>query len=115
MNGIGGHIELGETPQQAMCREFDEETGLCTLPSWWEQYVCIQNPEAMYELNVFRCVLGAPSGRPALLNADDAEPVAWFAVNHIPRYHVIPNLKWLIPLALDKTIQFPFVLQDTGR
>lgn len=32
-NGVGGHVEPGETPSQAMAREFREETGL----DWPEQ------------------------------------------------------------------------------
>lgn len=28
LNGVGGHIEEGEMPLGAMCREFQEETGL---------------------------------------------------------------------------------------
>ena len=28
LNGVGGKIEMGETPIEAMTREFEEETGL---------------------------------------------------------------------------------------
>lgn len=34
-NGIGGHVNEGETPVHAMSREFQEETGVLILPSEW--------------------------------------------------------------------------------
>lgn len=34
-NGLGGHIEEGETGSEAMAREFLEETGMSTAPSDW--------------------------------------------------------------------------------
>lgn len=36
LNGVGGHIETGETSRDAMVREFREETG-CAIPDFlWE-------------------------------------------------------------------------------
>jgi 8-oxo-dGTP diphosphatase len=35
LNGIGGKMEAGETPAQAMAREFKEEAGVETHPSEW--------------------------------------------------------------------------------
>ena len=32
-NGVGGHIEQGENPFDAMTREFEEETGVL-IPDW---------------------------------------------------------------------------------
>lgn len=34
-NGVGGLIESGETPQVAMAREFEEETGVKVAPALW--------------------------------------------------------------------------------
>lgn len=34
-NGIGGKIEVGETPRGCMAREFKEECGIETLPEQW--------------------------------------------------------------------------------
>jgi 8-oxo-dGTP pyrophosphatase MutT (NUDIX family) len=33
LNGVGGHIESGETPHDAMVREFEEEAGV-HVPRW---------------------------------------------------------------------------------
>lgn len=35
LNAIGGKIEAGETPMQAMIREFTEETGISTISDKW--------------------------------------------------------------------------------
>jgi 8-oxo-dGTP diphosphatase len=38
LNGVGGHIEIGESPTQAMIREFKEETGCDTIHLQWSHY-----------------------------------------------------------------------------
>ena len=35
LNGTGGHMKEGETPKEAMAREFEEETGIKTRPDRW--------------------------------------------------------------------------------
>lgn len=46
LNGIGGHVEAGETPLQAMEREFKEETGV-TVTGWELFAVCQTGTEAV--------------------------------------------------------------------
>ena len=40
---IGGHVEEGETPQQALCREYKEELGLELAEyKFFREYVCLE-------------------------------------------------------------------------
>ncbi|HEY0712276.1 MAG TPA: NUDIX domain-containing protein [Polyangia bacterium] len=45
LNGIGGHIEEGETPIQAMVREFEEECGVGTKETDWTHYMTMRGPD----------------------------------------------------------------------
>lgn len=71
LNGIGGHIEAGETPHEAMVREFEEETFFKShiylptdevlVPQW--EYVGLQHnsPDSdrepgSYAMHLFACV-----------------------------------------------------------
>jgi 8-oxo-dGTP diphosphatase len=51
-NGVGGHIEAGETPIQAMVREFAEETGLVWDADSWAQ-LGVMSDQATFEVFVF--------------------------------------------------------------
>ena len=96
LNGIGGHIEEGETPDEAMSREFREETGV-ELESWVE-YCVLSGPD--YEVHFFQ------SYDDALYNVDTKtdEQVRIYDVDHILNPTIacpmITNLRWLIPMAL---------------
>lgn len=46
LNGIGGRIEPGEQPLQAMVREFEEETGVTTDPTQWRKAGMMRNSTA---------------------------------------------------------------------
>lgn len=52
-NFVGGHIEPGETPDVAVRREFEEETGVKQTTVCWRP-VCILFPNEYVELHVFK-------------------------------------------------------------
>jgi 8-oxo-dGTP pyrophosphatase MutT (NUDIX family) len=60
LNGPGGKIEAGETPEQAMIREFKEETGIDTELGQWSDFCAHVRPsgdERSYSLDLFSTVL----------------------------------------------------------
>lgn len=93
LNGIGGKMEGDELPLDAMCREFKEETG---ADVWWWQPFCVLNFRGG-AIHFFQA-----TGDIDALESMEAEVVTIVAVADLPELRTIPNLRWLIPLALDK-------------
>ena len=91
LNGIGGRIEAGETPDDAMRREFNEEVGI-DCDSW--KYFCTLSDEREWQIDFFYAVGDVYS----VETLTDEIPQV-FSVNALPSM-VIPNLRWLIPMAL---------------
>lgn len=93
LNGVGGKIEEGEDTKDAMIREFFEEAGTSTLR--WKYIGNIHAKD--WEVNWFVdfCRL------PVITTTDEA--VGWYRVSDIlkGKWDMIPNLKWLIPLAIE--------------
>lgn len=95
LNGIGGHIEEGEEPVDAMTREFKEETDagcdwkfFCTM--------VFDNDTIIY---CFK------SNSIAEIKTITDEDVNWYKIKDIVNSNnedIIPNLRWLIPMALQK-------------
>lgn len=96
MNGIGGHIESGETPEQAMSREFVEETGYWEIVDW--------NKFAVLSGEHFRVHFFWSEGNHDILKSPTDEKIVSVAVRDVTVYNSIPNLPWLIPMA--RSIEF---------
>lgn len=97
LNGIGGHVEPGEVDDQAMRREFREETGADV--AGWEPFVVMDFPDAtitFYRARVGDAVLDG-------LRSTTDEPVSLHSVTDATILGfagvAIPNLSWLVPLA----------------
>ena len=103
-NGVGGHIEPGETPTIAMVRECREETGLLTCESDWTECLrlCRQG-EHPFNVIVFRCICAADDMRREVNTIED-QPVR---VRDVQLLRVsgwrgcISNIPWMVELMID--------------
>jgi 8-oxo-dGTP pyrophosphatase MutT (NUDIX family) len=105
LNRIGGKIEPNEGPLAAMIREFEEETGLKT--SKWQNTVILTGK--VWQVYFFRTKAKDLSKAKSLTD----ERVIPIPVHEIWNLDVIPNLRWLIPMQLDK-LRFPIQIFDRG-
>jgi len=95
LNGVGGHMEINESPGTAMSREFKEETGVEIAPDRWRLFAQLKGEGV--EVWCFTCV------RTANLRQMTDELVSWYneAICFDPA--VLPSLSWLIPMARDQS------------
>lgn len=91
LNGIGGRIEGYETALGSMRRECIEEVGL-DVDSWIK--FCVLSDERNWKIHFFSAV--GPIRNAVAMTDEVPQCVSVF---ELP-FNVIPNLKWLIPMAL---------------
>lgn len=94
LNGIGGHVESGERPEDAMEREFWEETA--TRLTAWDLFAVMDFPGA--RIHFYRRLDLDPRVLDGLITATD-EQVCLVWPGDANQHLMIPNLTWLIPLA----------------
>lgn len=97
LNGVGGKVEPGETAVCAMEREFREEAGLDVLA--WRHVGTGTNSAA--RINVF----AVQSNRIAQVQSMTDEAITVCSVYGLPFFKVMPNLRWLIPLSINKLMR----------
>ena len=98
LNGLGGKIEPGESPLDAMRREFREEAAAEVAN--WQQVLVLSGPDDAgsgrgWEGHFFRSFGELGSVRALTDEALEVHPT-----HPLPR-DTIPNLRWMIPLMLD--------------
>jgi 8-oxo-dGTP diphosphatase len=94
LNGPGGRIEVGESPLDAMVREFREETGLGTHDDEWTRYASLEvdGNFVHFFYHVFVGCMPHP-----ITTTDETVVLAPLGMQS----KWLPNLRWLIPMALN--------------
>lgn len=105
LNGLGGHREPGELFSEAMVREFLEETGALVTEKDWREFCTMRGPG--YRVSCF-VAFGD-----RVLKTQTEGHVAWYALDflqdNLDLMPIMDNLTWLIPMALDASVQWASV------
>jgi 8-oxo-dGTP diphosphatase len=104
-NGVGGKVEVGEAVNDAMVREFYEETGVKTKWTDWKEFALLTGDYgAVY---VFKAV---STEYLSAVKTHTDEEVMNILVKHIldpdQPYEIVPNLPVLIRLALMDNVKY---------
>lgn len=104
---MGGKVEDGENFRQCMQREWMEEAGIPTTEDGWK--LNIEQRGDDYVLAVFSYRLHVITPKP-FITAE--EQVAWCLTHLVAsREDVLHNVKWMMPLCLDKEVKFPVMVK----
>ena len=93
LNGIGGRIESGETPLDAMKREFMEEAGIEI--NNWHNFSKMEGNEWV----VYMYLAKSEDYIKTFSKTDEEVEIHY--VFDIANLDLIPNLKWLKPMSID--------------
>jgi len=105
MNGVGGHIEEGELSYEAMRREFIEETNIsANIDPAWVQYAKLHGVDKsgeLWEIDIYRGIIDELGPIDSYYATTDEGVVSLVAVKCLNTCPVLPNLLYLIPMAIN--------------
>lgn len=105
VNALGGKLHLGEGAAAAARREVGEEAGVDV--GEWEEFLVWHDPA--YRMHAVRAFDEA--ARAARTREDQAIFLA--PARQLPA-NVVDNLRWLVPLALDRDVAVPVVVRSAA-
>lgn len=101
LNGVGGHVEPGELPSEAMRREFKEEAGLDIIS--WFHIASVICPER--RLHYYRAI-----GDVLKVKQKTDEQIVVINTDLIYSLHkVMPPSDWILRMAFDTAMCFPAI------
>lgn len=104
LNAVGGKIEDGEVSMEAMRRESVEEMGV--TPDWIPGVTLLR--QGVYSVHFFTAYDEDAFVKAATMEEEGVERVP----THPLPNDTIPNLRWLIPMHLDRCIKLPHYILD---
>ena len=107
VNALGGKVAPGESAAAAASREVLEEAGVDVAEDAWRELLVWHDP--VYRMHVLRAFDEAAA---RARTAEDQE-VFLAAVDDLPR-SLVDNLRWLIPLSLDRDVAVPVVVRSAS-
>ena len=90
---VGGKVEPGETMEDALIRECQEELDITVAVGDMFTQVIHEYPDILIRLTLFHCVI--PKGQPKLLEHKDLK---WILPGEIPQYDFCPADKDILAL-----------------
>src|SRR5690348_12790266 len=103
LNGVGGKIEPGETPAQAMAREFTEETSLKIPADAWLEVLTLTGQPSPNDPRGWRAHFFRAFGDIDAACAITDESLEIHPVRPLPPDTIV-NLHWMVPLMLDDEV-----------
>jgi 8-oxo-dGTP diphosphatase len=104
LNGVGGKVEPDETPMGAMIREFREETGVQTDSGDWENFAVMFGRDFHdFEIAFYR---GFNTDFVGEVCTTTDESILRLPVQEVNEQDPVPNVKWLVPMALTKNLHY---------
>lgn len=109
LNGVGGHLEEGETGHDAMVREFEEETGV--LVPKWEPFLTLEGTKS----RIF-CFAAYDTGHwISQVETKTDEQVFVRDLKSFNPLACVPNLEWIVPLMRQRGKYYPVTIKFHGE